>query len=182
MELAFASCKSWMGLTLVSSLLLAVFSWAKCKSYWENFSSAHVLGQIFVQIQDILKCQKHLCEFLLIWALQFQTTLLGESAVRYKIAARPTSILQATQQASENCSINLYVKGRKKNQIKQLKLMQFSPWWRLALMDCQRHTLVWNCACWTWAMLTTQPAVTQMLPEKQFQTALGGKKKKKSMI
>lgn len=72
MVLAFAfspslpTAKSWLGLMLVSSsACLAVFSWAKCNSYWENFSSAHVLDQIFVQIQDIVKCQKHLCEFLL---------------------------------------------------------------------------------------------------------------------
>lgn len=114
-----------MGLTLVSSLLLAVFSWAKCNSYWENFSSAYVLDQIFVEIQDILKCQKHPCEFLLSWALQFHITLLGESTVRYKVAARPTGVLQATQQTSKNYSINLYVKGRKKKSNKTIKIDAF---------------------------------------------------------
>lgn len=59
--------------------------------------------------------------------------------------------------------------------------MQYSPEWRLALMDCQRHALVWNCVWQTWEMLATQWAITQMLPEEQFQTALE-KKKKKSMI
>lgn len=61
-------CKSCLGQMLVSNsarLLFGVFGWAKCDSNWDNFSSAHVLHQIFVQIQDILKCQKHLCEFLL---------------------------------------------------------------------------------------------------------------------
>jgi len=62
--------------------------------------------------------------------------------------------------------------------------MQFSPQQRLALMDCQRHSLVWNCVCQIWAMRRAQRAITQMLPEEQFQTALGKKKKnkKKSMI
>lgn len=60
--------------------------------------------------------------------------------------------------------------------------MHFSSWWRPALMDCQRHTLVWNCVCWTWAMFTAPWAVTQTLLEKQFQAALRGKEKKKNQL
>lgn len=41
-------------------------------------------------------------------------------------------------------------------------------------MDCHRRTLVWNCVFQTWAMLATQRVIAQMLPEQQFQTALGG--------
>lgn len=55
--------------------------------------------------------------------------------------------------------------------------MHFSPQWRLALMACQRHSLVWNCVCQTWAVLAAQQAVAQMVPEEQFQKALGEKKK-----
>lgn len=54
--------------------------------------------------------------------------------------------------------------------------MDFSPQWRLALMACQRHSLVWNCVCQTWAVLAAQQAVAQMVPEKQFQKALRKKK------
>lgn len=50
--------------------------------------------------------------------------------------------------------------------------MQFSLQWKLALMDYQRHTLVWNCVCQTWKMLARQHIITQMLPEEQFQAAL----------
>lgn len=54
--------------------------------------------------------------------------------------------------------------------------MHFSPQWRLALMACQRQCLVWNCVCQTWAVLAAQQAVAQMVPEEQFQKALGKKK------
>lgn len=66
-----------------------------------------------MQIQDMLKCQKHLCEFLLSGPSSF-TLDYCESQLSAVTAARPIHILQAIQQTSENYSINLSVKGGKK--------------------------------------------------------------------